>query len=297
MNFKIIIFVIIILISILLIPPFFMPVPTFGGIQLWSDIYINPDGSRIQQNLCLRHYRLLDKNNISLTWGSKSQCYKQLYKHTVNTKNNKSDKELVILIHGLGRTHHSFNKLRKQLNKYGYNAIAISYASTKGSISEHADRLEEILNNLKGISKVSFVTHSLGGIILRDTLSRKSPWKEKIKYGRVVQLAPPNNGSSFAKIIENFKPAIFILGDTLSELADEESIKRIPDLPCEYLIIAGDNCYNAFIKTNNDFIITLDEARMKNAKSFITVNSSHTFIMNDPEAIKAIINFLKKGQK
>ncbi|MDA1114700.1 MAG: lipase, partial [Planctomycetota bacterium] len=73
---------------------------------------------------------------------------------------------------------------------------SISYPSTRRPIEAHAQQLAEVLEHLEGYSKVSFVTHSLGGIVVRRLLADRGAWMQSKQVERLVMLAPPNQGSA-----------------------------------------------------------------------------------------------------
>ena len=77
------------------------------------------------------------------------------------------NKECVILLHGLGRTKLSLRKLQARL-KDRYHVINNSYPSRKHSIEELAKiSIQPALEECQGVDRIHFVTHSLGGILVR----------------------------------------------------------------------------------------------------------------------------------
>lgn len=275
-----------------------LAIPTPGGLQFWADVFWFA-GWRIQENVYTGHYRLLDPGNVRRAWGSREACRSVFESLRVSEGLVMENEHLVILLHGLGRTRESLSRMKWALRHAGYMTASIAYPSTRRSLGEHADQLTHVLDRLEGVSTVSFVTHSLGGIVVRETLARDARWKSHIRVSRLVMLAPPSHGSALAEGLEDFVPAQVLLGPTAGELAFNE-LKSVPEPDCSFGIIAaggpGADGWNPMLPGDDDGIVSVEETRLEGAEDFLLVRGLHTFFMNDPEVIEATVRFLDTGQ-
>ena len=121
----------------------------------------------------------------------------------------KPDGEYVVILHGIGRSNTHMEKMSTYLENNGFDVINLNYPSTDYKIED----LTKIINT--EISKraikdkpINFVGYSMGGLMVR-ALINKYHYKN---LGRVVQLAPPNQGSEIADFVKNFWPYKKIYG-------------------------------------------------------------------------------------
>ena len=104
--------------------------------------------------------------------------------------------ELVVLIHGFGAKRAVMWPLAARLRSNGYRVRLWSYVTLFQSINCHAERLHNYLTTqLAGESRFSIIAHSMGSIVARAALNRSVPEN----LGRLVLLAPPNQGSPIAR--------------------------------------------------------------------------------------------------
>lgn len=203
-------------------------------------------------------------------------------------------KEAMILLHGLGRTKNSMRKIERHF-KDKYDVYNIGYNSVKYPIEILVEKyLLETINKLNEKNqKINFVTHSMGGILVRYLFKNY-----KINNpGRVVMLAPPNKGSELANRFYK------IHGPACAQIMrDKRSfVNKLGDINFECGIIAGGKNYYFFLEKyfrgkKNDGIVSVNSAEVKGQKSFIELDKGHTLIMYSNEAIKKIEHFMKKGK-
>ncbi len=199
----------------------------------------------------------------------------------------KTKKDYVVLIHGFWRSARSMKKLESKLSQEGYEVINIDYPSKEKTIESISDGyLKNILkeNCLDKKRKIHFVTHSMGGIIVRHFLANnKLP-----NLGRVVMLAPPNNGSKMADVFSRFEVMNKVLGPALKQLTSSKKSppKAIMKPYYEVGIIAG----------KFDGKVSLKSTKLDGMKDYLVVPSAHSFIMDWDEVIVAVKNFIEKGK-
>jgi pimeloyl-ACP methyl ester carboxylesterase len=147
-----------------------IPMPTLGGKQFWADELFFHQW-RIQRNTLTGHYRLLDENNLRHASGTAEQCRAKLDEIRQQRHLPPMHGEVVIVLHGLGRSRSSMESLCKYLRERGgYTVLNVSYASTQADIAEHARSLGRLIESLDGVEEISFVAHSLGNIVIRRYL-------------------------------------------------------------------------------------------------------------------------------
>jgi pimeloyl-ACP methyl ester carboxylesterase len=279
-------------------PPVNLPAPTLGGKQLWADTFVYA-GWRLQEHVWTGHVRLLDPGDLRRCWGTYEQCRRVFEELRRDQAIAPASGHLVLLIHGLGRAKESFAGLEAALSAAGYQADSVNYPSTRRGLAAHADQLERLLNRLEGVERVSFVTHSLGGLVLRELLVRDSAWKTRIQPGRAVLIAPPNQGSAIADRFQDFAPFEWLLGGG-GQAATSAAAGALPAPPIPFAVIAGgrgdDAGYNPLLEGDDDGVVTVQETRLDGAAGYLLVDAVHTVVMNHPQTIAAVLSFLEDGR-
>ncbi len=206
--------------------------------------------------------------------------------------------ETVILLHGLARTAASLVILRHRLEEDGYDVINETYPSTDHPLPHLIETvIPPLLLECAGAEKVHFVTHSMGGIIVRGYLANHVV----PNLGRIVMMAPPNKGSKLVNRMRDVPGFDWLNGPAGEQLsADMDSIpNKILDKEAEIGVIAGDLSLNpifdAMIDEPNDGKVTVEETKLRTMKDHIVLPVSHTFIMNSGDVADQIVHFLREG--
>lgn len=208
-----------------------------------------------------------------------------------------SSKEVVILLHGLGRTSRSMDTLQSNLEKEGYFVKNINYPSRKYSCEILVETyIAPIISNYKNAQKIHFVTHSLGGILIRLYLLAN----ELPNLGSVVMLGPPNKGSGIVNKLRRYKLVKWYMGPAFLELStDPDSIPNQLVMPNYSIgVIAGTKSYNpflsSFLKGQNDGKVEVSSAHIQGV-SLKVLPVSHTWMMKNKKVIKNVIYFLRNN--
>ncbi|MBU0577326.1 alpha/beta hydrolase [Patescibacteria group bacterium] len=192
--------------------------------------------------------------------------------------------DYIVLLHGLIRTAQSLKKLEKVFTEFGYDVININYPSTKHPVEDLSNYLKKELEVrcTDKSKKINFITHSLGGVLLRCFLANN----KLENLGRVVMLCPPNSGSFLADFLAKFKVANRLIGPALKQITSKEA--NFPNITsfCEVGVIAG----------KFDEKVSVNQTKLEGMKDFLIVPRMHTFIMNAKEVITATKNFLETGR-
>lgn len=210
--------------------------------------------------------------------------------------------ECVVLLHGLARSSTSMNTMEQALQDEGYLTANVDYPSRDFEIAELASvAVEEGLAACRvgdDVEKIHFVTHSLGGILVRQYLESGSI----DELGRVVMLGPPNQGSVAADDFDGVPGFDWISGPAGHQLGKGENSVPLALGPANFElgIIAGnrtiDPLTSAILDDPDDGRVSVADTRLEGMDDFVVVEHSHAFMMRMRRPIELTISFLKTGQ-
>ncbi len=207
--------------------------------------------------------------------------------------------DCVVFLHGLARTSASMDKAATAFEKSGYTVANVDYPSTRFPIEELAPlAIEAGLEKCPADSVIHFVTHSLGGILVRYYLEHK----EISNLGRVLMLAPPNQGSAVVDSLRYFPGFKVINGPAGLQLGTREDSVPLMLGPVDYEvgIIAGTRTFNPilsqYLQNPDDGKVSVENTKVQGMTDFVVVPHSHPFIMKSAVVIEQAFSFIKTGR-
>jgi triacylglycerol lipase len=209
--------------------------------------------------------------------------------------------ECVVLLHGLGRSSFSMKRIQWTLQAAGYQVVSVSYPSRRYPVERLSENYLPEVMAMKGpvaARKVHFVTHSMGGIVLRQYLAHHT----LANLGRVVMLAPPNHGSTLVDTLRRHAIGGWILGPAGCELgtAADDLPQRLGPVDFPLGVIAGDVSLNPFfshiLATPDDGKVTVESTKIDGMSDHVVVHSSHTWMMWQAQTQRYILTFLHQGK-
>jgi len=235
------------------------------------------------------------------------------------------NQECVILLHGMCRTSRSMEPMAKALSAAGYRALNVDYPSRTAAIeplseevigravadamvrraparlvAEQPIRTEPVLGvpALAEVTKIHFVTHSLGGILVRSYLSRHT----LPNLGRVVMLGPPNQGSEVVDQLGGWWLFKKLNGPAGNELGTDNDSTPNRLGPANFCVgvIAGNRSINwinsLLIPGPDDGKVSVTRTKLAGMADHLVLRATHPYLMRNSAAIKQTIHFLRTGR-
>ncbi len=281
---------------------FNLPLPTLGGHVFWETIAAG--NWRLQINSVFGNWRIIDKDNIRLAWGTDLDQLADYHEdRPISIVANYFDDgesfshiaasaptgKSVFLIHGWGVRARSMQALAKALAEKGFDAYNYDYPTSERIIQEHSDifldKLRQRLSTLPKDEKIFFLTHSMGGLLLRTALSKMSEAECK-RISAIVMLGPPNQGTPLAY----FGKVISVLNHSLKDMTPDEDSHTMTIASPAFLppvcVIAG--------KDDGKVPLTSTHLPENTETKHIIVPSDHPGLRNPETVLSHILAFFEQ---
>ncbi|TFL17619.1 esterase/lipase family protein [Jannaschia formosa] len=205
--------------------------------------------------------------------------------------------DCVILLHGLARGAGSMVVMEEALRAQGYTVFNSDYDSTVAKVETLAETAmpEALAACPEDAPHIHFVTHSMGGIMLRYWMAHH----DVPRLGRTVMLAPPNQGSELVDELDALPPFEWLNGPAGAQLGTDGLPARLGPVWPEVGIIAGSRSlnpvYSAILPGEDDGKVSVASTKVEGMKTHLTLPATHTFLMNNPVVIGQTLSFLRTG--
>jgi triacylglycerol lipase len=218
--------------------------------------------------------------------------------------------DCVILLHGLGRTAYSFWALERDLTRAGYVVVNQGYPSRRRALRDLIPYVERAFVQCACRAqtqqpgrpvRISFVTHSMGGILLRQFFASRPDYTTQFRLHRAVLLGPPNQGS---EIVDQWRKRWYYRwynGPAGQELGtDAQSApQRLPGLPLEFAVIAGDagqqNSWLPSVPLPHDGKVSVASTHLEGERAHLVLPINHTWLPSAKISRDHVAFFLQNG--
>lgn len=210
--------------------------------------------------------------------------------------------ELVVLLHGIARTSRSMRPMESFLRAAGYRTLNLDYPSRRHDLAGLADvvRRQLAAADAWNAVKLHFVTHSMGGLVIRHLLADDLPPHAAI--GRAVLLAPPSAGSEVADFLAPLAPYGWLYGQAGRQLttSHRSGVPAIsPDL--ELGVVAGSTGWpyllgSLLLPRPHDGRVSVERTRLAGMRDHLVVPATHSLIMRVPEVQRQVLHFIRHGR-
>lgn len=182
------------------------------------------------------------------------------------------------------------------LHEEGFETVNVPYASFRKPLDEIVSDVAEVIGESEKVTH--FVTHSMGGIVVR-LLADRHP---ELVTGKIVMLAPPNQGSEIIDWLSDSFVGHWALGPGGMAMSTGRTPHEVPGFSerNEVVVIMGENSpmplFRSFLDEENDGIVSVEKGKVEGMSEFRVRAGDHTFIMGEPEIQAEVAEVLKEDR-
>ena len=215
---------------------------------------------------------------------------------------NAPAREAVVVLHGVAINPCFTARLARLIAAAGYEVHNLDYPSKTVPLPELGPRwlaakLAEL--GVDHAPRLHFVTHSMGGLIVRGYLAAHRPGN----LGRVVTIVPPHHGSAVSDKLRRLPIIWRIIGRNLGALGTGPDAywRTLPQrADFELGVIAGSFALNPLgwflLARPNDGTVAESSTRLDGMTDHLTLPSNHTLILFRRRTAMQAIAFLRTGR-
>jgi len=261
----------------------------------WSDIWIR-SGWRVQIHCVTGLARTLNAQGTRVGFGPPEECVAAAARSAPSA----GAKRAAVLLHGLWDSPAIMSRLSEALQAEGWAIADVGYPSMRQPLAAHGAAASRAARALAedGAREISFVGHSLGGLVARTAMANAE--MDGWRAGRLVLIGSPARGSVVANQFQNVPGYRTIVGSCSHAVTAAGAMTISPPICQEVLVIAGGTGgrgYNPLIPGDNDGLIAVKETRMQDHETgFLLFRSRHKSLPTRPETISACRQFLTTGR-
>jgi pimeloyl-ACP methyl ester carboxylesterase len=208
---------------------------------------------------------------------------------------------LVVLQHGMWRSAFALGRIERALRAHGYEVLNVSYPSTRAHIEDHAERLARAISARlasasQSPSAISFVGHSMGGLVIRRYLARP----DAVRAKACVFIATPHCGAAlagkrqdalwFRLFMGNKAAKQLVCGDPFYD-----SLRPLSGVAVGNIIGGkGDGQgFSSVLEGDDDGTVRVAEAHLDGEQDTVLLPLGHTRIGMADATIKQVLSFLR----
>ncbi len=192
-------------------------------------------------------------------------------------------------------------RMAEALHDEGYAVLNVDYPSREAEIESLADTvIRQALTDeqVMRADKIHFVTHSMGGILVRQFLATNVIER----LGRVVMLGPPNRGSEVVDQMGDYQLFAAINGPAGKQLGTGTNSvpNRLGPVRFELGVIAGNRSINwinsLMIDGPDDGKVSVTSTKVEGMKQHRVLPVTHPYLMKNAQVIQETLCFLRTGR-